>query len=169
MQSLESWRPVAGWPEYEVSSEGRLRSLFCSGGRRRRAPRVLVGGRDKDGYRKVVLCFSNVRRCERICCLVAEAFLGPRPDGMVIRHLDGVNNHDAAANLAYGTQQENIADQERHGTRMRGETHPHHILTEQDVLAIRASEEPLRVLAGRYGVAECTISAVRTGRNWRHV
>ena len=169
MLTAESWRPVVGWPEYEISSEGRLRSLCCNGGRRRREPRILLGGRDRNGYRRAVLCLRGLRRSERIASLVAEAFIGPRPEGMVIRHLDGVNDHDAAANLAYGTQQENIADQERHGTRMRGETHPHHILTEQDVMAIRASAEPLRVLARRHGVAECTISAVRTRRNWRHV
>lgn len=42
--------------------------------------------------------------------LVAMTFIGPRPDGMQIRHLDDdfTNNH--WTNLAYGTAKENCAD-----------------------------------------------------------
>lgn len=37
-------------------------------------------------------------------------------------------------------------------------------VTQEDVRAIRASDEPVAVLAGRYGVAEATISKYRLGQ-----
>ena len=42
-------------------------------------------------------------------------------------------------------------------------------LTEDDVRAIRASKESVRVLAARYGVSAPQISRIRSGENWRHV
>lgn len=42
-------------------------------------------------------------------------------------------------------------------------------LTESDVRAIRKSDEPNKVLAGRYGVTAPNIHAIRLGRTWRHV
>ncbi len=49
--------------------------------------------------------------------LVLMAFAGPRPaDGMVTRHLNGDKLDNRAANLAWGTVQENIHDKFAHGT-----------------------------------------------------
>jgi phage FluMu protein Com len=48
--------------------------------------------------------------------LVARAFLGPRPDGMEIRHLDGDYQNCTASNLLYGTKSENALDAVQHGT-----------------------------------------------------
>jgi hypothetical protein len=47
--------------------------------------------------------------------LVAAAFIGPRPDGMEIRHLDGERFNNAAVNLCYGTPSENARDRVNHG------------------------------------------------------
>lgn len=48
--------------------------------------------------------------------MVADAFIGPRPNGAVIRHLNGKANDNRPENLAYGTQAENVQDEVRHGT-----------------------------------------------------
>lgn len=47
--------------------------------------------------------------------LVGEAFLGPRPDGLETRHLDGNPANNSARNLRYGTKSENAQDRVRHG------------------------------------------------------
>lgn len=52
---------------------------------------------------------------------VAEAFIGPRPVGQQIRHLDGVRTNNAASNLSYGTAKQNIDDRAGHGTTAFGE------------------------------------------------
>ena len=48
--------------------------------------------------------------------LVLEAFVGPRPEGMVARHLNGDPGDNRLENLAWGTQSENNYDKVRHGT-----------------------------------------------------
>lgn len=53
---------------------------------------------------------------------------------------------------------------------LHGEQHPHHKLTADDVLAIRATYVPgavtLADLAERYGVSKQTISVILSGKSW---
>jgi hypothetical protein len=108
--SPEQWRVIEGWPGYEVSSFGRVISY------RRKEPRVLIGG-SSDGYRQVYLHRADgYRRMARVHSLVAAAFIGPRPDGLEVRHLDGNRTNNAATNLEYATHTENMRDRVRHGT-----------------------------------------------------
>jgi hypothetical protein len=101
----EEWRTIAGFPLYEVSSLGRIRSWHKGQG-----PRILRPGPDDKGYLTAVLFGPNGRATRKVHRLVAEAFLGPKPKGLQTRHLDSNNQNNAAINLAYGTQLENMAD-----------------------------------------------------------
>lgn len=107
--SAEEWRPVVGYEGYEVSSLGRVRSL------RSGQPHVLALTTRKDGYRSVGLLRPVGRHTCVVHGLVVAAFLGPRPAGYVIRHLDGEPSHNAVSNLAYGTRGDNNLDTVRHG------------------------------------------------------
>jgi hypothetical protein len=110
-------------------------------------------------------CRRYVRRASAIC----EAFHGPRREGMTVRHLDGSKTNDAASNLAWGTQKENIADKVGHGTVKLGENHPCAKLTERQVREILAQPAVgLRTLAKRYGVSSGAIYGIRHGLTWRH-
>lgn len=119
MTAAEEWRTVAEAPMYQVSDLGRVRSLHAVKGLV--AGRILTGGRHKGGYRDYHLHVdgrSPVRRLGHR--LVAEAFLGPRPEGMEIRHLDGDPTNNPVSNLAYGTRSENMQDALRHGSHPTG-------------------------------------------------
>lgn len=108
----EEWRPIPGYEGYEASSLGRVRSL------RRSRTVVLRPAPDKKGYG----CLSLTRRTgqrgptRKIHRLIAAAFLGPCPEGLVVRHVDGNNQNNRITNLAYGTRAENEQDKLRHGT-----------------------------------------------------
>lgn len=78
------------------------------------APRKLSPWIDPRGYVHVTLYACGKRR-HLVHALVAEAFHGPRPVGMVVRHLNGDPSDNRPENLAYGTQAENLAERERHG------------------------------------------------------
>ena len=106
----EQWRDIPGFPQYQASSEGRIRSLK-RGGRR-----VLTGTPFKSGYLYVHITPDGRRKHVSIHRLVLLAFSGPCPEGLEARHLDGncTNNHPG--NLAWGTHSENIRDRVRHGT-----------------------------------------------------
>lgn len=168
---VEEWRAVDGWPGYEISSYGRIRSWKARNGRgMAKQPRLLTSFPDKDGYLRINLMDQpNGYRQTSIHRLVLEAFVGACPDGMVSAHSDGDRINNMLDNLRWKTQQQNIDDRERHGNTVRGEDVKTGKLTPDDVHAIRASDETCAILADRHGVNTSTISAVRTRRTWRHI
>ena len=87
---LEQWRVVARAPAYEVSDRGRVRRADTG--------RVLAAAVNDRGYRKLHLG----RRCQvYVHQLVAEAFLGARPPGHVVDHLDLDRLNNRPSNLRW--------------------------------------------------------------------
>lgn len=107
----EEWRPIPEHPDYDVSSLGRVRSR-----RRKTIPLVLRPGLNPKGYLMVSLQGSDGQTTRLIHRLVAEAFLGRRPEGLVTRHLNGNQTDNRPSNLAYGTRGDNELDKVQHGT-----------------------------------------------------
>ncbi len=110
----EVWKDIS-WTDgiYQVSSCGRLRRVsdtytcrFCF---------VLTQRPKTKGYLYVRLKFHGHRKEVIVHKLVAEAFLGPRPHGLVVNHKDGIKSHNGVSNLEYCTVAENNA----HAFRLR--------------------------------------------------
>jgi len=104
--------------------------------------------------------------------LVCTAFHGTRPNGLVVRHLDGnhVNNHES--NLRWGTGAENQADRILHGTDHRGEKNYKTTLTESDVRQIRELRTFgfSRVQIGQwYDITPSSVGKICARINWGHV
>ncbi|WP_082822861.1 NUMOD4 motif-containing HNH endonuclease [Microbacterium sp. T32] len=115
----ELWRPVDGYVgAYEVSSEGRVRSLdrrAING--RRLAGRILAQSiRKKDGYHQVSLTADGHQRSRLVHVLVLEAFVGARPEGLDACHNDGNPSKNTPGNLRWDTRSANVLDQVTHGT-----------------------------------------------------
>ena len=122
--TTEEWRPVVGHEgAYEVSDLGRVRSLsrlITVGNHLQRHTGRVVGLRlNRDGYPTVVLAMNGKRDFARVPVLVCEAWHGPRPEGLEVRHLDGTRLNASPENLAWGTHAENCQDTVRHGTHSR--------------------------------------------------
>jgi hypothetical protein len=170
---MEEWKVVDGWPNYEVSTHGRVRSWNKGGfgsGTRAKAPKTMRPRWDGKGYARITLCNLGQQRERFIHQLVLEAFVGPRPapeyEG---RHLDGVRGNNSAINLEWSTHAANMRDQYRHGTRARGSTHGMVKLDETDVLAIRASPDRGFIVAARFGISRTTVCDIRAGKSWKHL
>jgi hypothetical protein len=108
--------------------------------------------------------------------VVWEAVNGPVPDGMEINHVNGVKDDNRIANLELVTTQGNAQHAFAMGLRqpMRGESNGRSVLTEADVLVIRAEYDTrrygtIKALAERFGVSTMVINAVGRRRLWRHV
>ena len=108
----ETWISVPDYEGlYEVSSTGLVQSIARA--TTRGGPMKFIG--DGRGYQFVSLTRAGKQRRYSVHGLVAAAFIGPRPEGLVVRHLDGDPGNNWAYNLAYGTQAENMQDMLRHG------------------------------------------------------
>lgn len=102
--------------------------------------------------------------------VVLELVGRPRPGpGVENRHLCGRGRCCNPRHLRWGTHAENEADKVAHGTAGRGTNHHRAKLTDEAVVAVRASSEPLAVLAARYGVGYSTIKHARRGATWKHL
>lgn len=118
----ERWLPVVGYEgSYEVSSAGRVRSVdrispFSDGRAARYEGQELKLHTDACGYPEAVLSKYSKGKTVGVHILVCEAFHGPRPDGLVVRHLNGIPADNRPGNLAWGTRAENMQDKKRHGT-----------------------------------------------------
>jgi hypothetical protein len=127
--------------------------------------------RRASGYYSVNLHREGKKTARYIHHLVLETFVGPRPLGMICRHLDGDPSHNHARNLRWGTYAENEGDKLRHGTRARGSA-ARSKLREEQVLEIRRKRSEgvlVRHLAAHHGVSHQTIRAVVSGETWRHL
>lgn len=100
------WVAVPGFSRYEVSDDGRVR------GPRGELRRFI----DASGYYRLGLYRAGTRVNVRVHTLIAVAFIGPRPPGMVARHVNGDSLDNSPSNLRWGTQSENVRDSIAHGT-----------------------------------------------------
>ncbi len=106
---------------YEVSDRGRVRSLnrvVKSSSKlglvfqKTYPSRVLRESPDR-GYSAVSLCkYGNPRRFN-IHRLVMLAFVGPKPVGLQINHLNGKKSDNRPSNLEYCTLSENLLHRHR--------------------------------------------------------
>lgn len=178
MRNTETWRPISWAPDYEVSDHGRVRSLDREVGvvandseikqrsahTQKRRGRVLRLGIGRYASANVAGKQVLVHR------LVAEAFIGPCPDGHIVRHGPGgpLDNH--ISNLSYGTPSDNNgADRLRDGTLPRGSKAGMSKLTEEQVIEIKRRlllGETRASLGREFGVRPENISHIATGRSW---
>jgi hypothetical protein len=175
----EEWRPVVGYEGlYEVSNYGRVKSLA------RNVPhgwtelqlvkeRILQSRFDHRRYSQVLLCKFAAGQTRHVHLLVLESFVGPCPDGMECRHLNGDGFDNRLINLAWGTHQENVNDQRWHGTWTRGDRHASTKLTRWNILI----DIPIFSVMGlsqceigrRLGVSSTSIRQVVIGHTWVHL
>ena len=170
----EAWAPIKDFEGiYEVSTLGRIRSLD-------RPQRVRGSGISsqkgqilsqwKQGnYMYCDLRKPGVKRKARIHVVVLEAFVGPRPNGMIACHNNGNSTDNRFCNLRWGTHEENAADKIAHGTHLYGESSPKSKLTEAQAIAILKSSQSYSAIAKEFGVSKSTVTHIKTGRNWPHL
>ncbi len=95
----EIWRPIEGFPDYEVSDLGRVRSLGFG------KVKILRAGVNGRGYCLVNIRIKGVRKTKTVHRLVAAVFLGA--SDLHIDHIDMVKTNNCLTNLRYCTHREN--------------------------------------------------------------
>lgn len=168
----ERWRVVADYPNYEVSSLGRLRRIKTNNNAV--AGRILKTHIASTGYLMVNLLNSSGRRHLSVHRLVASAFVD-RPDGAIeVNHIDSNRANSRASNLEWVTSGGNRLHAYQSGNlSAKGESNGYSKLTEVGVIEIRSCVNLTRSvqasLAAKLGVSQATIRDVAARRTWKHI
>lgn len=107
----EIWRVVPSAPWFMASSEGRVMvkpyvAKMPRGGNRQYGGKPYFGAWNKQDGRFIIIHKGKTYKIARLVC---EAFHGaPTEDAPVCMHLDENAANNAADNLAWGTQKENL-------------------------------------------------------------
>ena len=178
----ELWRPVPGYEGfYEVSDQGNVRSVTrIIRGKPNWGTRImesqlmsksLTGKRYKvsgQGYLCVRLCQNGKGTLFHVARLVASAFI-PNPTNLPqVDHVDGNPRNDVVRNLNWVTNQENQIRAVKNGQHkpVRGEKQPTHILTREQVLAIRMSGKYQRAIAKEFGISKTQVARIQHREAW---
>lgn len=165
----ESWKP---WRDgdYEVSDHGSVRR--ARPGRRTFVGRLLKPVRLRNGYLQVGPTVGGRNEVHYVHEMVAEVFLGPRPERADINHIDGNKTNNHVGNLEYTTHAGNMAHAAETGLLPRGERRAAARFTEADVRAIRerhSAGASIGALARELRASTATIFGIVHRRTWRHV
>jgi hypothetical protein len=155
------WLRVPGFPDYEISENGRVRRIKSASGTRAglllkpsiaKRGNYLMYGLYKDGH---FFCTQAGR-------LVALAFIGPPPSPKhEVAHNDGNASNNHYKNLRWATSKENHADRYKHGRIGK--------LKAEDVKAIRhrlQQRHKLRAIAEDFGVSYSLVYLISRSPHW---
>lgn len=102
--------PIPEWPGYHISNLGEVYSSKKPGARGELETELKpMSPRITKGYRRVGLRSNDGRKhMKKVAHLVIETFIGPKPHGMVVDHIDGNRLNDSLNNLQYISRSTNI-------------------------------------------------------------
>ena len=107
VHETERFAPIEGFPDYQITSHGRVFSLKYG------KMRELKQCKDKDGYAYLNLYEENKAYLMKVHRLVAQAFI-PNPENKTdVNHIDENKTNNHVSNLEWMTHKENC----NHGTR----------------------------------------------------
>jgi hypothetical protein len=165
----EEWRDIPGYPGYQASSLGRVRSLdrkitmrhkyggLCQS---TRPGRVLSQRVNTHGY-FYVDAGSPVKTCT-VHKLIGLAFLGSRPDNLQVNHKDGDKLNNRPENIEYVTSTKNNHHAISTGLRKMK-------LSDAEIETVKSLAVALsfREIGRRFGVSYKTVSKVVNDRRTR--
>jgi hypothetical protein len=164
----EEWKTIPDYPNYEVSSLGRVRRIAKTG---KSGPakigKVLKGTKQK-GYLSVRLYKGD--NCKNywhvpVHRLVLITFIGPAPEDHVCNHKDFIRANNKLINLEWILEVKNNSICSSNGISKKPN------LSESDVMKVREMKGKVRVdiLAKQYNLHPTTIRKIQNKRIWKHI
>ncbi len=166
----EVWAPIEGFPGYDVSTKGRVRSWKGRGGAAgswTSKPRITKPSKSNRGYLRVHLTGPNGKVTSSLHRLVALAFVPGYEPGLVVCHNNSVKTDNRAENLRWDTISANAIDASKLGDV------PRQVLQEAQVIELRSKYasggHSHRTLAAEYGITHQAVRDIIIKKNYRWV
>jgi DNA-binding transcriptional regulator YiaG len=161
----EIWKKVRWSEDYEISNLGNVRSWRPYGAsKEKRTIPVNIKPWISNGYQMVTLSVKQNKKHFSVHSLVAEAFIGPRPDKNVVCHKDDNKINNIVTNIYYGTYSQNGKDAVKNKRLKSGEDSPVAKLSNADVDTIRHLVLSLgmthKAVAEMFKVSRSTVSGI---------
>lgn len=184
----EAWKDIVNFEGfYQISNLGRVKRLAQQQVKpRRKTELILKANNDTAGYPQIILGY-NKKRVARVHRLVAEHFLQPPSEELIlaclagsckyvlVNHIDGDVANPHILNLEWCSPSHN----NYHGKtnlanpKVTGSACYAAILKEQDVLKIikllKQGQLSQEKIGEKFGVKQITISNIWCGRSWSHL
>jgi len=163
-------KELPGFPGQYATEDGLIYS--DRSGELRLKPQRL----DTKGYLRVNLRDDSVPAKDKqlnVHTCVLLAFVGPKPEGMECRHLNGNCHDNRLENLKWGTHQENMQDQIRHGTLAalrHGENHIKSKLNNKSINTIRWLRDDgcsQKEIATMFSITQRHVSDILRYETWK--
>ena len=180
-RNTELWKPIEGFPDYEISNMGRVKSLdrtikYINNGIRFVKGKILKPGKDKDGYFYVNLMLKKKPATIKIHSLVIGRFGESKPTPKhECNHIDGVKQNNWNSNLEWLTHAENMNHAKEAGLcpSQKGDLNGNCKLSENKVNQIRklysSGEYTYKQLCDKFEISLSVIGNIITFKTWGHL
>jgi hypothetical protein len=178
----EKWKPIVDFPDYAVSSYGRVKRIAISETNRHRYKPglILKPWKSWNGYIRLAISNKYGKKQFGVHQLVLRAFVGRCPKGKECSHKDGNKENNKLDNLEWATRSENRQrdiklglyplGSNHHMAARTGDKHPMVKLKADEVWLIRkclAQKISQRIIALMFKCHRCTINRINCGRSWK--
>jgi len=157
-------QPIPNYNNYYASTDGRI----WSG----KSNRFLKLSKIRDGHLQVPLGSKNQHKS--VHRLILETFIGPCPEGMECRHLNGDSQDNRLENLKWGTHSENVQDAVKHKTHVNNSGSKNGLskLIEEKVKLLRiawADGWSAKELSFYFNIYIRTVYNILNRDTWKHI
>ena len=179
---METWKTITDFPNYAISSYGRVKSMARVVVRKHKdgktveqplSEMILSPAKNpKTGYLHVSLRKEGASYSRHVHKLVAQAFVPGEAPGLDVCHNDGNQENNVPSNLRWDTRKSNLGDTDKHGTKLFGAKQNGAKLTDALVRSLRVDRENGHTwgeIAERYNISSMTAHAAGTGKTWKHL
>lgn len=172
---MEIWKQIPNFSRYEASNTGKLRSTNYKNSGKTKELKPAIG---RDGYLQTMLQSDDKKyhSC-KVHYFISLTFMGEKPKGIMVNHLDGNKLNNNVSNYEYTTNQGNIQHAYDHGLirPKRGELNGCSKLTDEQVLEIREIARTggrfwgRNKIAANYGVTPKHLQDIVNRSAWNHI
>lgn len=174
--AIEEWRDIPDYEGlYQISNHGRFRGMPRNDAINRRLPeRYIQPNKRTDGYYTIHLWRGGKRQQKKMHVLVMLVFVGQRPEGAHINHIDGNPSNNRLDNLEYCSPSDNTLHGFRIGTHVpaRGEKHGRSRYTNDMVREMRVLYKggaSSGEIAKKFNVSRSGVYRVVMYDTWKHL